>query len=563
MSNHSWKLVGPWYRWQRPGLPSSGRNSRPVFQKYDGPTLVADFLKDPQRSLKFTTEDFVHEVRPLPAINPALDGGKVRRLSEKGYFPTATRKLFLDTHKRFYLVVCELHCDEAGFPAVKRDEVCDFGFVIRRRSSSSIPPKALAEVKPILAGLRKAEEVGSALGSSQPCEELGFGLVKKALAPAGHQMLAQAVNASIDKAQVAAVEIYKAENAKLVNWAIKYGVAVRLQGWRQLRDGLGEWFEVDEQPAAITEQVYRLYPLIPDPRDKKHSARGRIIFFGTVVTSSADTDEFGFARFNDATLYEIRCFVRRQKPNHPAAGVNAPCCGEIVWSRATESYQLAPHFDLAGTSHRPVSMQLPDLEALQAQAAVLPANQLAPFRMVSPPKSNLEFNVDAAGKPSNPSTSDQICSFSIPLITIVATFVFKLFLPIVTLLFGLFFLLKLKFCIPPSVSLSADVAVKLDAALKVGFDASLEAKLNAPDIGPEVDLKLKTGLGAPIADGLKTGKNYPNAPYPSGLGVAARSTIANDSYQSGHVYESSSTAAPPSLTANLEYEEHVEAEVVA
>ena len=109
MTNHPLRLVGPWYRWQRPGLPSSGRVSRPVFQKYDGATFVAEFLKDPQHSLKFLTEDFVHEVKPLAPLNPATYKGKPRRLSDFGYLPTTTRKLFLDTHKRFYLVVCELH----------------------------------------------------------------------------------------------------------------------------------------------------------------------------------------------------------------------------------------------------------------------------------------------------------------------------------------------------------------------------------------------------------------------------------------------------------------------
>src|SRR5207253_2258648 len=41
--------------------------------------------------------------------------------------------LFLDTHKRFYLVVCELHCDVAGLPNANPDEVCETGFVVRRR----------------------------------------------------------------------------------------------------------------------------------------------------------------------------------------------------------------------------------------------------------------------------------------------------------------------------------------------------------------------------------------------------------------------------------------------
>lgn len=47
-----------------------------------------------------------------------------------------------------------------------------------------------------------------------------------------------------------------------------------------------------------------------------------------------------------------------------------------------------------------------------------------------------------------------ICFFSIPLITIIASFVLNLFLPIVVLLFNLWFLLALRFCIPPSFSIA-------------------------------------------------------------------------------------------------------------
>ncbi len=552
MNNHPWKLVGPWYRWQRPGLPSAGRSSRPVFQKYDGSTLVAEFLKDPQRSLKFTAEDFVHEIKPLAPLAPyPLPNPKPRRLSELGYFPTATRKLFLDTHKRFYLVVCELHCDMPGFPSVNREQVCDAGFVIRRRIVSNLTRVALAEAQPIFQRLTTARQSVLELAGVQP--EAQLGLLKKGLAPQGEAMLAGAIAESIDMNQTVALAQIGAERANLAEWAGKFGVSLRLQGWSQVREGVGAWIDVEESSqTAITEQVFRLYPLIPDPREVKHSGKGRTIYFGAVPTGSADTDEFGTSRFDDVTQYEIRCFVRRYKHEPPNNGRNPKCCGEVVWSLPTEVYQLAPHFDLAGTNNRPISMQLPDLKALEAQAASLPPNQLAPFRMVSPPDSNLEFSADEDGKNIiAKGRSSEICSFSIPLITIVATFVFKLFLPVVTLLFGLFFLLKLKFCIPPSISLSASIAAELNAKLQLGLDVSVDAQLAVGavpghEIGNEVDAKLRLGFGDKMTDGLE-----------SEFGPRAIAEMTNSIYQSGQQQNA------PSLTARLQYEAHVEAELVA
>jgi hypothetical protein len=550
MNKHAWKLVGPWYRWQRPGLPASGRASRPVFQKYDGATFVAEFLKDPQLSLKFLTEDFVHEVKPLAPLNPATYKGKPRRLSDFGYLPTATRKLFLDTHKRFYLVVCELHCDMPGFPSVTREQVCDSGFVIRRRVVDNLTRHALAEAEPIFQRLNLARQSASELAGVQP--EAHLGLMKKGLAPQGEALLAGAIAESLGKNQALAVKQIGAERANLVRWAGKFGVSLRLQGWEQMREGIGRWVDVEESPQmAITEQVFKLYPLIPDPREEKHSGKGRTIYFGAVPTGSADTDEFGTARFDDATQYEIRCFVRPHKHGAPAA---PKCCGEAVWSLPTESYKLASHFDLVGTNNRPISMQLPDLKALEAQAAALPPNQLAPFRMVSPPDSNLGVDANEDGDITGHGTSSEICSFSIPLITIVATFVFKLFLPVVTLLFGLFFLLKLKFCIPPSIKLEAGIAAELNATLQLGLDVSVDAKVETgTDIGDEIDAKLKAGFGAEMAAGLKNG--VPDRP--GGFGPRAIAEMTDSVYQSGQEENA------PSLTARLEYEAHVEAEAVA
>jgi hypothetical protein len=546
MNNHPWRLVGPWYRWQRPGWPSAGRGSRPVFQKYDGSTFVAEFLEDPQRSLKFLAEDFVHEVRNLPPLNPSTYNNQPRRLSELGYLPTTTRKLFLDTHKRFYLVVCELHCDLPGFPAVARQQVCDAGFVIRRRVLRNLTSPALTTVQPIFQRLSSAQQAARALARVQP--EAQLSAMKKGLAPQGEALLAGAIAESLDKNQTAAITQIVSERANLATWARQFGVSLQLQGWQQLREGVGRWINVSEDAQTeITEQVFKLYPLIPDPRKEKHSARGRTIYFAAVPTGSADTNEFGKARFDDTTQYEIRCFARRYKHGPPTNGGTTKCCGEVVWSLPTEVYQLASHFDLAGTNNRPVSMQLPDLKALEAQAGALPPNQLAPFRMVSPPDSNLEVTADQDGKVTAHSKSSQICSFSIPLITIVATFVFKLFLPVVTLLFGLFFLLKLKFCIPPSISLEAGIAAELNATLQLGLDVDAKVEIGTP-IGNEINSKLGANLGSDLMTGLK-----------GGFGPRAIAEMTSAIYQSGQKQN-----APSLLAATrIQYEEHVEAEVVA
>lgn len=556
-----WLLVGPWYRWQRPGVPSAGRASRPVFQKYDSPKLVEEFLADPQHSLKFTDDDFVHEVMPLPKLVPEFINRKPRRQSPNKYVRTDTRKLFLDTHKRFYLIVCELHCDGTGFPTATRDQVCEAGFVVRRRIATRITDAAAKEVKPILFGLGAARSFLGHLGEVEPEEK--FALVKKGLATQGEAMLAGAVAESVDKSKAVAIDKLTIEKARFDAWAAKYGVAVQLQGWQKLRDRVGRWAKVEEKPAVLTEEVFPLYPLIPDPRDLKHSAKGRNIYFGLVPTGSADTDDLGNARFDAGTEYEIRCYVRRHKAGCPVKTKKPDCHGELVWSAPTEIYQLAPQFDLVGTSHRPVSMQLPDMEALQAQAAMLKPNQLAPFRMVAPnDKSNLEVSADKSGKVTSHGVSGQICSFSIPLITIVATFVFKLFLPVVVLLFGLFFLLKLKFCIPPSVEVSADVKAELDAkapSFDAEFDVSVDAEFEVGSVpfGAAVHDDLTAMLGAQMAAGLETSGAENNPDNLPGLGAVARAQMATD------IAESSDEANAPSLTADLEYEARVEAEVVA
>jgi hypothetical protein len=501
---HPWMLVGPWYRWPSPGVPSSGRTTAPILQKYETGDYVNEFLNDPQHSLVFLeNEDRVFEVTPrvppLPLVNGKASNiaisltGSPSGASDNVMQSTGIRKLFLDTQKRFYLVVCELHCDAAGFPQVDRGEVCEAGFVVRRRYVN-IPKQA---EKPLRKVIRER-------------------------APAG-------------KVQAVAQE---------------FGVVSELQGWIPSSfDRIGSWQKVEEKPAVNnTELIYPLYPLIPDPRLPLHAGKGRTIYFGVAPTGSANTDDNGNAQFDDRNLYEIRCYVRRHKFPCPKLLTRNDCHGPLTWSQRTEQYQLASHFDLAGSSNRPVTIQLPDIPAMRAQVAADPSvGRKAAVKMIAPKGSNLEASGQIPNLTGNPPGA-AICSFSIPLITIVATFVFKLFLPIVVLAFQLWWMLALKFCIPPSFSISAGVAAGLSANLD--FDLSVNAGLAA-----QVQVDLGADLGSTAASQIE-------AEYSPGAQAAFEGTLGTD--YSGSVPSDIAVELPPptpglpagtvpSITANLQY----------
>jgi hypothetical protein len=495
MDNRPWALVAPWYRWSKPGDPATGRFSRPSFQKYDSPDLVNEFLKDPQKSLKFVAEDVWRRPGQL-TLNPP-------------------RKIFLETHKRFYLVVCELHCDGPGFPNAQHAEVMESGFVVRRRVAT-VPERLRPLVAETMTTLKKSQ---AGLAITQTIG--GF-----------------PVRDEFDQFRLKAQMNYYTQLAKLDS----AGIGLSLEGWIPGEfKGFGDWAAVEEMPATIGEHIFPMYPLKPDPRIDNHSGAGRAIYFGMLPAGSADSDPLGRSRFDSESLYEVRCFVRRRKGN---------CPGEYVWSARSESYRLAPHMDLTGTSHRPVTIQMPDLPALKAEAEALPPGAGAPLRMVSPEASKLDFKVDASNLKiaSKGPAIGAICSFSIPLITIVASFVLQLFLPIVIFVFQLFFLLKLKFCIPPSFSLDAGVVADLNAALEanIGISAELDVKVDAAftanfaldasmlgDFRASTSAEERASLAADQAVDFSASVGLPPAP-------------------------NTAPADLPPFTANLEYEARVE-----
>jgi hypothetical protein len=510
---HDWQLVAPWYRWLRqigPGVDGP-RETRPVLQKYEDPKLVAAFLAEPQRSLKFDDDDWVYEVsavaaRRIPAGQPLAD--KVaepavqRGTRFEKYLATKTsiRKLFLDSHRRHYLVVCELHCDVPGFPCPDPHDPCQAGFVVRRRYTS-YPQAAEPEAADILKELAKLQLKLAKLDRVPAAKRL----TKR------WELLAPQPTNGAAKAERFDLQMQIARQRKeLRRWAAENNVTPAQLGWiPSERQHVGSWQVVEEEPQLLLEGVYPLYPLFASPNDPEHSAQGSAIFFGIVPTASFDHDPAGNSRYDDRHLYDIRCFVRRHKPHCPRTRQPNDCNGELFWSRPTEPFRVAAHFDPVGTAHRPVNIKLPDFPALAAAAASRPVGALSPVAMNQPNRSSL--NVGPGLPPSGNVGGGQICFLAIPLITIVAWFVLNIFLPIVVFVFGLWFLLRLKICIPPSLSVQAGVDAYLapieadfSLAASAGFD--LDVGGAAPHTANAIHGDLTSGLagvlGAPDTSGL-------------------------------------------------------------
>jgi hypothetical protein len=467
---HQWRIVAPWWHWPLrtgpdpcgPGDPDDRRAvrvSQPVLQKYATSDPVTDFLADPQRRLVFDPDsDEIWDVTV-----PASGFGKVPART-----PTHRRKLYLTSHHRQYLLVCSLHCDTAGFPDARRDDVCEAGFVVRRRRldlPGGPTGQAARDFRRHALARSRRMDLEFRLENARP-----------------HKLRVAAIRRHLDAAR----ESERAAAEHVFGWLKKHGNVRLLEGWIPtgvdakgkrspmppcgtatalvpLR-GFGSWQRVDEVPEQLSEAWFPLSPLIADPTQPQHDATGESIYFGLVPTGSSDLDDRQVPRFGPTEDYEIRCFVRRHRAECPRTGSHCTC--PLTWSEPTAAYRLADPMDLEGTANRASTVVMPDLAQLHADTMRLSPGGTGGVRFQTPPNSALNFTSDdtkAALPPAPAPTDVQICSFALPLITIVAYFLLRLFLPIVVFIFQLWFLLALRFCIPPSITIDAGLAARLDA----------------------------------------------------------------------------------------------------
>jgi hypothetical protein len=132
--------------------------------------------------------------------------------------------------------------------------------------------------------------------------------------------------------------------------------------------------------------------------------------------------------------------------------------------------------------------------------------------------------------------------------------VFELFLPVVVIIFQLWWMLALKFCIPPEIDVAAgisgeigldgkigiDADVNVDASIEASIQGSVDLSINGPDIVGGIDVSIKGRYGADVANAM--------------LSTYSPIALANMELA---VSDASKAAGAPSVIANLDYEAEV------
>jgi hypothetical protein len=462
---HDWRVVAPWYRWERRDGKEPERAQKalqPALHKYVSTAYVDDFLADPQHSVVFdAATDTYQRVVAIPAAELNAGDGRFRSLAKRRLVPTEMTKLFLPAHQRHYIVAVGLHCHEPGFPRVDPQRVSEVGFVIRRHRVEVPTPE-----RPV--GATLLYELTAARATAQSKQDFVVARDRsRILHPFRSPERMRVVSAGA--AIAAARQEVELAKRRLRVWAEATGVVHRSEAWVATGEGsFGAWVPIADEPEELIERWYPMRLLTARPDDPYHAAHDGTIYYATIPTASDEISPDGTARFNDLDTYEIRVFVR------PEAG---ECPGPLAWSLPTDRFRIASFFDPTGCAQRPTEIRLPDFAQLEASDA------LPSVKVSAPAGSSLEFSKFGETPTKGKVGGAEICFFSIPLITIIAMFVLNIFLPIVMFIFQLWWMLKLKFCIPPSIQFEADLAAELD--VEPG-EISATAELDV-DVLPGVD----------------------------------------------------------------------------
>lgn len=274
--------------------------------------------------------------------------------------------------------------------------------------------------------------------------------------------------------------------------SLEKNYTTKLQRWvgLELTDPaakVGEWRDIPASALDSLRDGHQSEHVIPmtrayaDPADREHDAANRAIYFGVIPTVALQHDVSGNDRYHDDDVYEIRCFVRRRRDDCLKLPGSASCKGDLVWSEATRPFCIAPAMDVEGLANRPVTIRMPDLQGLQSQIAT--AKDPSRFASMGFDQPQQLLPKDSSMPPGKSSpTAGAICFFAIPLITIVALFLLNLFLPIILFVFNLWWMLALKFCIPPSIKIDAGLSAVLDAVPPdVNLSGKLDLEVTLPD----------------------------------------------------------------------------------
>ena len=404
----------------------------------------------------------------------AARGGGRLRFATHQFVATDLRKLYQPNHDRFYAVVVELFCDAPGLPRPGAVDDVELGLVMRRRS---------LVIKGTATRVRRAARD-----------------LTRTLAMAQHKgtKLDRLKAGDVDQVLYARLAHRRQLQEKHLESLAGLGVSLEVEGWMVGSAG-GNWRRLGSPPPPGTveaEQELPMWRIPPRPED----CRGGV---DPVAVVRAGPDVLGRPRRRRPAQARrpggLRAALLRPAPA-AARPRGLPADGDL--ERPDEPFRLAAFADPEGTRNRVFSIRMPDLRTVAARAGERP--RPGGVAITSPPESQLTFN-PGGGTPSDGSppsgTVDRTCTFALEIFMIVAMFVFSLFLPIVVLLFQLWWLLALRFCLP-----SAGQA----ASLLTSFFASGKTLATSPD----------PTLHADAADAA--GRPDPSRPPPRGQGNSGR-----------------------------------------
>lgn len=452
-------LRSPWYDRVRDGIDLRSPSAmRPRLQMYDNPQFVKQLLRDPADSVTFGDDDVW--TYPVPAT-PSLTDNTRLRLATSKLVRTNLRKLYQPNHQRFYVVVVEVFCDVPGLPRAGSHDEIELSLRMRRMNTS-----LTAKGRP---ARRVAAQLVHALAREQDIETATMAPDVRDVWWADVAWRRQFVKDNAD--DLAAIESQ-----------------TELQQWLTSPAGHGRWRTVDDpsQPLLPGEQeeTFPMWRLPVREVDVDKGCEGpetRSLWFGVVPTYSdvhwlapqpGGKPPLPEPKLDDHAIYQIECIVTQPRPD----------CPPLTWvSAPTEPFRLADPMDPAGTKNRTVTITLPDLRRLAARAG----EKQGPggVRVVTPPDSQLMVNPfkgipeSGAGRVG---AGAAICTFAFELFFLVAFFLFLMFLPILILAFQLWWMLALRFCIPPSIGFAAtaDFIATGKVIADVGLDATFRAEFN-------------------------------------------------------------------------------------
>lgn len=481
-------LRAPWYERERgPFDLRDPQALRPTLQMYGDSNFVDRLLADPRDSMAFGDVDLWSY--PIP-IDPTKAQGR-ERFATHTLYVTQMRKLFQPIHERFYTVVVEVFCDQPGLPRAGNHDDLELRFVMRRR-------KLTVE------------------GDTRQLRRLARKLIAERTKA---QSLAWTKCTSADSPDLSTAELvwhrrFTADQAELLD---AVSATETVQAWMINADG-GVWRDVSAPPPAEEpdrrEEEFPMWRL-PDSAALCEAGKSRSLWFGVVPTfsdehwigpSTPKLDKPTSAKLDEHEIYELVCFARQ--PPEPG---REHCAPRIWRSAPTQPFRLAAPFDPDGTQNHTVTITAPDLRQLAARAGQKLGS--GGVRIVTPPGSALppvKFSDIPGGSPGSPGVGGTVCVFAFELFFLVALFLFLLFLPIVVFLFQLWWLLALRFCLPPG---AIDI---LKTFLQDGTK-------DLGNLGTTQEAALDTAVGIPGSAKLLT--DAPLFPKPAGQSTALRDLV--------------------------------------